>query len=321
MTVPPEYQHIFALFSKVKECRNYWKICCPGHNDVHPSATVRIGREGLLFKCFSQHCTFRQIMAGLATRAGRPLCCKPWNGERDGGQKPTRRIKPMAITKVYPYQDEGGEILYEKCRIEPGAGGRKKDFMSRRPNPEYDSRRKLGEEWIWNLEGCRRVLYGLPDLVEALKGQEALPQEKRRMVVLTEGEKDCETAWDMGFVATTGDGGARNLHMTETDALAGSNVVIPFDRDLPDDRTKTVPGLEHALQAVNILSAKGCRVQLLRLPGGPGDFTDWVGTFPAEGRPDAVRAEIRRLLRASPAWTPWGPEPIEAPARCGRSTG
>lgn len=320
MSWPMEYDHIFRLFSVVKPKRNYWLVCCPAHDDVHPSCTVRIGTHGLLLKCHGPKCPFHAILGALAARAGRALCCKPHNGEDD--RRPgrvVRKVAPLPITRTYPYPDENGEVLYETCRIEPGPDGKRKTFAQRRPNPAYDARTSPpDQQHVWNLEGVRRVLYGLPDLIDALKGQDALPWPKRRIVWLLEGEKDAETARRLGLLATTNVCGAKNLHLTETDVLAGSRVVVPFDRDEPDKRTGVVPGVEHALQAVNILTAKGCRVQPLRLPGGPGDFTDWIESWPKGVPPEEIMAELRRLIRLAPPWGPWGPEggPENVPRLC-----
>src|ERR1039457_4736695 len=74
----------------------------------------------------------------------------------------------------YNYQDVDGKTLFSKIRFEPGKNGRSKDFV---------------------IEGLtddtERVLYNLPAVVAA------------STVVFVEGEKDCETLRDLGYVATT----------------------------------------------------------------------------------------------------------------------
>jgi putative DNA primase/helicase len=60
------------------------------------------------------------------------------------------RPRPRIIVKTYDYCDENGELLYQVCRFEP------KDFRPRRPDGKF------------TLEGVRRVLYRLPELLKAV---------------------------------------------------------------------------------------------------------------------------------------------------------
>jgi hypothetical protein len=64
--------------------------------------------------------------------------------------------------------DEDGVLLYQVCRFEP------KTFRQRRPDGNGG--------WKWNLNGTRRVLYRLREVLEA------------PIVFVVEGEKDVETA-------------------------------------------------------------------------------------------------------------------------------
>ena len=64
--------------------------------------------------------------------------------------------KPVArLVKTYDYVNEYGELLFQCCRYEP------KDFKQRQPDGKSC--------WIWNLQGVRRVLYRLPELLRDLK--------------------------------------------------------------------------------------------------------------------------------------------------------
>jgi hypothetical protein len=54
-----------------------------------------------------------------------------------------------SIAAVYEYRDEDRTLLFQVCRFEP------KDFRPRRPDGRY------------TLEGVRRVLYRLPDVLKA----------------------------------------------------------------------------------------------------------------------------------------------------------
>lgn len=67
---------------------------------------------------------------------------------------------------AYDYKDESVTLLYQVVGYEP------KDFRPRRKGPNG--------EWVYNLEGVRRVLYNLPELVNASE------------VVIVEGEKEAD---------------------------------------------------------------------------------------------------------------------------------
>jgi hypothetical protein len=60
-------------------------------------------------------------------------------------------IKSDTIVATFDYRDENGALLFQVCRTEA------KKFMQRRPNG--------GGDWIWKLEGVRRVPYRLPELI------------------------------------------------------------------------------------------------------------------------------------------------------------
>jgi len=67
------------------------------------------------------------------------------------------KMQPVDVEKriiaTYDYKDESGKLLYQAVRYEP------KDFRQRRPDGKGG--------WIWNLEGVRRVLYRLEELLRA----------------------------------------------------------------------------------------------------------------------------------------------------------
>src|ERR1035437_6518634 len=83
---------------------------------------------------------------------------------------------------TYGYTDERGELLYQIVRFEP------KGFSQRYPDGNGG--------WAWK-KHPRQVLYHLPEVLES------------PIIFLPEGEKDCETLREGGFVATTNAGGAQ----------------------------------------------------------------------------------------------------------------
>ena len=85
----------------------------------------------------------------------------------------------MQTTEIetYDYTDETGQLLYQNCRYNP------KTFKQRRPDGAGD--------YIWDLNGTRRVLYRLPELLRA---------DSNKWVFYCEGEKDTDNVrWLMNL--------------------------------------------------------------------------------------------------------------------------
>jgi hypothetical protein len=174
------------------------------------------------------------------------------------------------LVKTYDYLDASGQLVYQVCRFEP------KDF---RP------RRRVGNEWAWNLTGVEPILYRLPDVLEAV--------ENGRRIFLVEGEKDADALAEEGYPATTVNGGAKNWRAKHAETLAKSEIVI-----LPDNDDA---GRSYAEQAAADLHAAGCTVRVVPLPELPpkGDVSDW---FAAGHSVD----ELETLIGKSPRWSPDG---------------
>jgi DNA primase len=86
-----------------------------------------------------------------------------------------------------------------------------KDFRQRRPDGNG--------KWIWNLKGIQPVLYGLTNLQSAHE------------VLIVEGEKDCDTLAELGFIATTCPMGAKKWREHYNESLIGKQVVLIPDND------------------------------------------------------------------------------------------
>jgi hypothetical protein len=175
------------------------------------------------------------------------------------------------IAAMYDYTDESGKLLFQCVRFEP------KGFKQRQPDGNGG--------WIWNIEGVRRVLYRLPDLVSGLKL--GLP------VLLAEGEKDVEALLDVGFPAavTCNPMGAKKWREEYTETLRGATVFVIADKD--DD------GRIHAEQVAASLHGKAERVAVVELPDRNGcsvkDISDWLGA-------GGTVAELAQLLETVPQW-------------------
>lgn len=153
--------------------------------------------------------------------------------------------KPLVAT--YDYCDEQGELLYQACRTNP------KRFFLRRPNSAGG--------WEKGVEGVRRVLYRLPEL---LASDASVP------VFVCEGEKDVDALTERGLVATTNPFGAEKWRDEYNEHLRGRNVVI-----LPDNDE---PGRNHAEKVSKSLRGVAASVKVVALPKLPesGDVSDWL---------------------------------------------
>jgi Protein of unknown function (DUF3987) len=156
------------------------------------------------------------------------------------------------IVATYDYTDEGGNLLYQALRLEPGDDGASKTFRQRRPNGRGT--------WIYDLKGVRRVLYRLPELLKY----------DDRAVFIVEGERDVETLRKLGLVATTNAMGAGKWHNEYADYLKGRQVII-----LPDNDE---PGRNHGKQVAESLVGVAASIKVVELPGLPpkGDVSDWL---------------------------------------------
>jgi hypothetical protein len=230
---------------------NGWYARCPAHDDQRASLSISTGGDGrVLVKCFA-NCKTSAIVAALGLTM-RDLF-------------PTTNGATPEI--AYDYVDETGALLFQVVRRPP------KRFTQRRPDGNG--------EWIWKLDGVRRVLYRLPDLV----GHEA--------VLLAEGEKDVEMLRRHGFTATCNPHGAgkwRDEYAEQLRAAGCTRVAIVPDND--------PAGLTHARQVAQSCHNTGLFVKIVPLAGLPkkGDVSDYLQQH--------TRDDLREAIHAAPPFNP-----------------
>ena len=185
-----------------------------------------------------------------------------------GSKRPSRRI-----VATYDYTDEDGTLLFQTVRYDP------KDFAQRQPDGKGG--------WKWNLEGVRRVLYRLPELLGA---------DPSEPVFIVEGEKDVDRLAGLGLVATTNPMGVKKWRPEYSRYFEGLRVVIIPDNDKD--------GAEHVPEVANDVHGVAENVRLLELAGLPekGDVSDWLNMG---GTVD----KLMDLARKAPEWEP--PPPVE----------
>ena len=227
----------------VKRNGHAWVALCPAHDDHKPSLSIREQGGKILLYCHAG-CRSAEVLNALGLTMADLF-------------QDSAKVKGE-IVATYPYQDEKGALLFEVVRYDP------KGFAVRRPNGRGD--------WIWNMEGVRRVPYNLPEVIKA------------DAVFVCEGEKDCETARALGLVATCTPGGAGKWHLDYSEFLRGKHVAVIADKD--------EPGRKHAREVACSLFGVAASVRMLELPTGK-DLSEWaapVGTGTLDGLEDLAGA-------------------------------
>ncbi|MER3426470.1 MAG: hypothetical protein C4299_04890, partial [Thermoleophilia bacterium] len=150
-----------------------------GWGDRNPSLSVSEAPDGrILLHCFAG-CTLEEILEaiGLEKRDLFPAHGHgPYLDRRPRSQSGNRSLprsrqehpprsrqghpQEREIAAVYDYVDEENRLLFQVVRYRPKA------FAQRRPDGNGG--------WIWNLDGVRRVLYRLPEVLEGVRAGETI---------------------------------------------------------------------------------------------------------------------------------------------------
>jgi len=178
---------------------------------------------------------------------------------RERGLLDAGRRKIMA---TYGYTDEAGTLLYQVVRYEP------KDFRQRRPDGKGG--------WIYNLNGVRRVLYRLPDVMRAYE------------LLVVEGERDVETARELGLVATCNPGGAGKWRPEFAESLRGKRVTVTCDAD--------PPGVRHGHDEAGSIVAVAVSLRFIEALPQAKDLTEWVER-------GGTREQLLRIIEETPTLT------------------
>lgn len=220
-------------FRKVKGTGKHM-ACCPAHDDKKASLSVNVTNGTVGLRCYAG-CSLERIFQALG------IYSAPDTGANND------------VIDIYQYLNEAGNVLFEILR----QGGKK--FLARKPSANGG--------WEYNLEGVRKVLFGLPKLVAA---QIEAASGKEFFVFITEGEKDVKALWQLGLVATCNPNGAGKWRDDYSATLAGLNCVV-----LPDNDE---PGRKHAEQVARSVHGVAESVRVVNLPNLPqkGDVSDWL---------------------------------------------
>ena len=174
------------------------------------------------------------------------LACKDYVRSKIGAAPfETKPVAKPVIDKIYNYHDENGDVLFQVVRLKP------KSFRQRRPDGKGD--------YIWNMDGVRRVPYHLPQLLKAANDA--------RPIFICEGEKAVDALTKLGVTATCSPGGAGKWRPEYASHFAGAgDVFIVPDND--------EVGEEHSADIMQTMPF----ARIVRLPGLPekADAADWI---------------------------------------------
>lgn len=218
----------------------------------------------------------------------------------NGSQAPRAQI-----VATYSYVDEFGEELFQVVRFEP------KDFRQRRKPAPDDPPERIKGGWVWSVKGCRQVPYRLPELVEAISGDNT--------VFIVEGEKKADRLWSMGIPATCNAMGAGKWNDELLPYFKGADVVILPDNDpqatqkdgalrFHEDGRPVYTGRDHAALVASRLQDVASSVRILALGGEPkpplagallppkGDIIEWTD---AGGTVEKLWALVEKIGEAT----------------------
>jgi hypothetical protein len=211
----------------------------PGHSTKDRSMTVKPADnvDGFIVYAHSLQNSWQECKDYVRSKIG----AEPFDTS-----KPAKDPRPT-VEQTYDYQDESGAVLFQVQRFKP------KTFRQRHPDG-------LGG-YVPNMDGVRRVLYRLPELIEAIANEQP--------VFIAEGEKAVDKLMAAGVTATCSPMGAGKWRDEYAAYLKGANVIV-----LPDNDKA---GEEHAAAVMRSIAGVASSSRLLRLPGLPdkGDAHDW----------------------------------------------
>jgi predicted P-loop ATPase len=235
---------------------------CPAHDDKTNSLSVSLADDKILIKCHAG-CDINSIVGALGINIKDLFLNNKNNNEN---QKTTKT--------EYKYFDLDDNLLHTSIKITYPNG--KKKFWQNRPDPNNPNR------YINNLKDCKTVLYNLKNVVEGIK--------KRQPIFIVEGEKDCHTLINLGFIATTNPMGAGKWKDAYNVYLNQADIYIIPDNDEAGKRHSNIIGnslLDNA-NSINIINLSKFKPDLKE----KADITDYLNYIEKK---DRIK-EINKLM-------------------------
>ena len=271
-TTQKTFDYILEHLRGVRRSANgQYVALCPCHDDHQPSLSAALGDDGKILLHCHANCPTENIVENLGLKMSDLF-------PKGDGHRPTVKRR---IVSTYDYVDEQSHLLFQTVRYEP------KGFAQRRPDGKGG--------WKWDLQGVRRVLYHLPELVQMQPGE---------LVFVCEGEKSADAIRSLGVVATCNPMGAGKWRPEYAEMLRDKRVII-----LPDNDDA---GRKHARQVARALFGIGAGVRILWLPNlnDKDDPFDWVQRGGNRNKLLKLAQDAPRL--AMPASPPDGPQTLRS---------
>jgi putative DNA primase/helicase len=263
VTIPPledPFENLLSRLSEVTRINDHKATAiCPCHADHSPSLSIERGENGGVV-AFCQVCGADG--EAVVKELGLPVSALFADS------------RPR-VTATFDYCDADGALRYQVQRLEPGRGGRSKDFRQRRPDPDSAG------TWINNMTDVERIPYHLPDLRKA---------NPDKWVFIPEGEGKVDALATLGLVATCNVGGAGKWRDEYNRYLTGRKVCLLADSD--------EAGESHVAKVAKSLHGTAKVVRIARMPDPIHDVKDWV----CGG--GATASQIAALAEAATDYTP-----------------
>lgn len=261
MTIDPIRELLLPRLDSIKRSGGGFMARCPAHDDGTASLSIGIGtNQPVVLHCHA-NCDTNDILAQIGLT---------WSDISEPREEPTKLdvwTPAGPAIAVYDYCDEEGTILYQVCRTA------NKDFRQRVPDPTTAS------GYRWNLDGTRRVLYRLPDLIRAVADG--------RVIYICEGEKDVDALVAKGLAATCNSGGAGKWRPEYATHFASANAIIVADKDDPGraHARQVRDYLEDVVESISIVeAADGAKDAYAHIAAGhsPAEFLTTWSSIPPE---------------------------------------
>jgi putative DNA primase/helicase len=146
---PTPIDSVLDSLDAVAQSAHGYVARCPAHDDRRLSLSIDETANGIVLIHCHAGCSCKEVVAAIGLRKS--------------------DLFPSAA--MYPYEDEKGRLIYQVIRY---------------PNKRFRVRStNASGSWRWSMEGVRRVLYRVPEVLSAI--------EREQTILVTEGEKDLET--------------------------------------------------------------------------------------------------------------------------------
>lgn len=270
-----------------KKAGSGWSARCPAHDDRRASLSIGEGHDGIaMVKCHAG-CDTSSVLTAIGLQLT-DLFPKDGTITKQQNKAPApafksanHAIKALEVKQgirsaIWTYHDSNGEPVGVVVRWD-------------RPNGKHIRPvSKHSDGWQIGAMASPRPVYQLPEVLKA------------GIVIVTEGEKAADAAQLLGFIATTSAGGAQAAKQTDWLSLAGREVWIIPDNDLP--------GRKYAAEVAGILVTlvPPSTVRIVELPSLPvkGDIVDWIEAHGDAAEPQVMREEIEDLAQGVQPWRP-----------------